>query len=165
MTPSISFGPNADRSKVTAYSLGILNDILIAAGIPSAQISSTQRDPFNQARVMFANIETKGVEAQKALYREPGHMVIDAYVQAKQEGKDRDGIIAAMEAKVIEVGPYNVSHHAADPKVLNVFDVAPSSIPSSLKAAFENAVRADKRVQKFLEPPSDPGYHLEIHQP
>ena len=27
------------------------------------------------------------------------------------------------------------------------------------------AVKADKRVRKFLIPPEDPGYHLEIPQP
>jgi hypothetical protein len=68
-----------------------------------------------------------------------------------------------MEAKIIELGPTSVSHHAADPKVLNVFDVAPSSIAD--KMAFEMAVRADRRVSKFLLPPNDPGYHLEIPQP
>ena len=165
MTPTISFGPNADKTKVTPYSLRVLTEILTAAGVPSAVISSTSRDPYNQARVMYQNIVAKGVAAQKALYREPGRMVIDAYVKAKNEGKDRAGIIAAMEAKIIEVGPLKVSNHAADPKVLNVFDVAPSSIPNALKQRFESAVRADKRVRKFLVPPSDPGYHLEIPQP
>lgn len=165
MAPTITFGPNADKSKVTDYSLKVLLDILEAAGVSSAVISSTARDPYNQARVMYQNIEAKGVSAQKSLYRAPGRMIIDEYVKAKNEGKNRDGIIAAMEAKIIEVGPMKVSHHAADPKVLNVFDVAPSSIPNTLKQRFEKAVKADKRVQKFLVPPSDPGYHLEIPQP
>jgi hypothetical protein len=47
--------------------------------------------------------------------------------------------------------------------VLNVFDVAPSSIKD--KVAFERAVKAERRVTKFLTPPDDPGYHLEIPQP
>jgi hypothetical protein len=40
--------------------------------------------------------------------------------------------------------------------------VAPSSIAK--KAAFEKAVKADRRVSKFITPPLDPGYHLEIPQ-
>jgi hypothetical protein len=47
--------------------------------------------------------------------------------------------------------------------VLNVFDVAPSSITD--RVAFETAVRAERRVSFFLTPPRDPGYHLEIPQP
>lgn len=57
----------------------------------------------------------------------------------------------------------NLSRHTGDPNVLNVFDVAPSSITN--KVAFEKAVKADSRVTKFLMPPQDPGYHLEIPQP
>jgi hypothetical protein len=58
-----------------------------------------------------------------------------------------------------------VSRHAADPKVLNVFDVAPSSVRNQV--AFERAVRAETRVdtRSFFKPPQDPGYHLEIPQP
>jgi hypothetical protein len=44
-----------------------------------------------------------------------------------------------------------------------VFDVAPSSIRD--RPAFEEAVGGERRVAKFLVPPSDPGYHLEIPQP
>lgn len=68
-----------------------------------------------------------------------------------------------MEAKIKAFGPTKVSHHAADPNVLCLFDVAPSSIAN--KAAFEKAVRADKRVKNFITLPLNPGYHLEIPQP
>jgi hypothetical protein len=47
--------------------------------------------------------------------------------------------------------------------VLNVFDVAPSSL--SDRVGFEHAVKGERRVSKFLLPPADPGYHLEIPQP
>jgi hypothetical protein len=70
---------------------------------------------------------------------------------------------AVGQAKIVALGPTKVSHHASDPSVLCVFDVSPSSITK--KAEFEKAVLADKRVSKFLQPPLDPGYHLEILQP
>lgn len=44
------------------------------------------------------------------------------------------------------------------PNVLCVFDVTTSSIT-------KKAVKADERVQKFITPPLDPVYHLEIPQP
>jgi len=57
-----------------------------------------------------------------------------------------------------------VSRHTGDPKVLNVFDVRPSSIRN--RRAFEDAVKAESRVnvKNFFMPPKDPGYHIEIPQ-
>lgn len=160
---TISYGANANSKDVTPFSLAILEDILRAAGLNSALISSTARKPAQQARVMYDNLEAHGVSQQKALYAAAGDQVIDVYAKSKAAGKSPDQIKSDMEAKIIELGPTRVSHHAADPKVLNVFDVAPSSI--SDKNAFEIAVGKDKRVSKFLVPPNDPGYHLEIPQP
>jgi hypothetical protein len=163
MPVEITFGKNAKKEFVTNFSLKVLEDILQAAGLNSAVISSTARPPADQARVMFNNILSTGVAAQKKLYAAAGDAVIDEYVKAKAAKKTPIEIKAAMEAKIIAIGPTKISHHAADPNVLCVFDVAPSSITK--KAAFEKAVRADKRVQKFITPPLDPGYHLEIPQP
>jgi hypothetical protein len=163
MPVEITFGKNAKKEFVTNFSLKVLEDILQAAGLNSALISSTARPPADQARVMFNNIQSTSVAAQKKLYAAAGDGVIDEYVKAKAVKKTPIEIKAAMEAKIIAVGPTKVSHHAADPNVLCVFDVAPSSIAK--KAAFERAVKADKRVQKFITPPLDPGYHLEIPQP
>lgn len=163
MAVEIKFGKNAKRESVTSFSLQVLEDILQAAGLNGAVVSSTARTPADQARIMFNNIESHGVAAQKKLYGAAGDAVIDEYVKAKKAKKTPAEIRAAMEAKIIAIGPTKVSHHTADPSVLCVFDVAPSSITN--KAAFEKAVRADKRVRKFITPPLDPGYHLEIPQP
>lgn len=163
MPVEIKFGSNAKKESVTNFSLLVLEDILQKAGLTSATISSTARTPADQARVMFNNIVGTSVARQKQLYAAAGDLVIDEYVKAKKAGKTPVEIKAAMEAKIIEIGPTKVSHHAADPNMLCVFDVAPSSIAK--KAAFEKAVRADKRVKKFITPPLDPGYHLEIPQP
>ncbi|MCA1619982.1 MAG: hypothetical protein LC795_11840 [Acidobacteria bacterium] len=163
MPVEIKFGSNAVQANVTNFSLKVLEDILQAAGLSGALITSTARTPADQARVMYANIVRTGVAKQKQLYAAAGDMVIDEYVKAKKAGKTEVEIKAAMEAKIIAIGPTRISHHAADPNILCVFDVAPSSIAK--KAAFEKAVRADKRVKKFLLPPVDPAYHLEIPQP
>lgn len=163
MPVEIKFGSKAKKENVTNFSLKVLEDIMQEAGLSSAIISSTSRTPADQARVMYNNIETTGVAAQKRLYAAAGDSVIDEYVKAKKARKTPIEIKAAMEAKIIAVGPTKVSHHAADPNILCVFDVAPSSIAN--KSAFEKAVRADRRVSKFITPPLDPGYHLEIPQP
>jgi len=159
----IKFGTNTKPESVTAYSLKVLEDILTAAGLTSCTISSTARTPTDQARVMYNNIVGTSVAAQKKLYAAAGDLIIDEYVKAKAANKTATEIKAAMEAKINEIGPTKVSHHASDPSVLCVFDVAPSSVAN--KSSFEKAVRADQRVNKFLLPPDDPGYHLEIPQP
>jgi len=163
MPVEIKFGPKAVKQNVTNFSLKVLEDIMEKAGISSALITSTARTPAEQARVMYDNIVATGVARQKQLYAAAGDAVIDEYVKAKKAGKTAVEIKAAMEAKIIAIGPTKVSHHAADPSVLCVFDVAPSSVAK--KAEFEKAVRADKRVRKFIVPPLDPAYHLEIPQP
>ena len=160
---SIAFGPNAKSTDVTPYSLGVLRDVMKVANIARLTISSTQRSPADQARVMYNNIEAKGVAAQKLLYKAPGQAVIDVYAAGKAAGKSADAIKAEMTAKIVELGPMNVSHHAADLKLLNVFDVAPSSVPDA--QAFQAAAQGDQRVAKFLTPPRDPGFHFEIPQP
>ena len=71
--------------------------------------------------------------------------------------------MADMQAKILEIGPQNVSRHCAIPTVKSVFDVAPSSIPDIKKPAFEAAIAASFNVDKFLKPPIDPAYHIEIN--
>jgi len=161
--PDINFGPNAKAADVSPYSLGVLRDVMNAANVATLTISSTQRSPGDQARVMYNNLEGQGVAAQRKLYKPPGQAVIDVYVAGKAANKSADEIKAEMTARINELGPMNVSHHAADPKVLNVFDVAPSSVADV--PAFEAAAKADNRVSKFLTPPNDPGLHFEIPQP
>lgn len=163
--PTITFGTNANQAVVSNHSKTVLDDILSDAGLSSCRITSTSRTPADQARVMFNNIVEHGVAAQKALYASAGDQVIDAYVLARNQGKSSSEIKEAMKNKILEIGPSRVSRHCADPNVLNVFDVAPSSIAK--KAAFEAAVRRaveNGSVSKFLLPPQDPAYHLEIPQ-
>jgi hypothetical protein len=161
--PQIAFGENARAADVTPYSLGVVKDVLRAAKLERAVVSSTARAPAEQARVMFDNCERYGAEAQKKLYARAGDQVIDVYVRSKAAGRAPAAVRLDMETKIRELGPTSVSRHASDPSVLNVFDLAPSSIKD--KVAFERAVKGDKRVSYFLVPPTDPGYHLEIPQP
>jgi hypothetical protein len=161
--PVIAFAENAKASDVTEHSIGVVQDILRSANIERVLVSSTARSPYDQARVMYDNCERHGAEAQRKLYSRVGDKVIDTYEQAKAQGRTPAQIREAMETKIKELGPTNVSRHASDPKVLNVFDIAPSSVKD--KVGFERAVKADERVSYFLVPPVDPGYHLEIPQP
>lgn len=162
---TISFGEGAHPDALTGYSTTVLKEIVASAGLRSVVVSSTARDPDEQARVMFDNLERYGADHQRGLYASAGRRVIDTYEQSRREGKSRDRTIADMAQRIRDIGPTLVSRHASDPRVLNVFDVDPASVRN--KVAFERAVLADARVDagSFFKPPRDPGYHLEIRQP
>jgi vancomycin permeability regulator SanA len=165
--PSITFGPRANQSVVSVYTIGVLTEILVNAKLSSCMITSTSRTPADQARIMFQNIVGQGVAAQKKLYAAPGRAVVDEFVRAKQVGKDDAGIISAMQAKIVALGPTTVSHHCADPSKLNVVDVAPSSVANttSFVHAVQSAIKTGK-VSKLLTPGNnDPAFHIEIPQP
>lgn len=159
----ITFGPRANQATVSNYTRGVIKDLLQRAGVPSVVITSTARTPADQARAMYQNLVAKGVAHQKALYAAPGRKVIDAYVAARHAGKSPAQIQAAMTAEILRQGPGKVSRHCADHTKLNVVDIAPNSVAN--RAKFRAAIKADSRVSKLLEPPSDPAYHLEIPQP
>jgi hypothetical protein len=115
---------------------------------------------------MYDNIVSHGVASQKNLYGSAGDQVIDTYVELKAQGLGAKDIRAGMQAKIEEIGPEKVSNHAADPKVLNVFDVGPNSLGGddavqSLTAAAQEAER-DKRIKHYIPHPPDPGCHFEI---
>lgn len=164
--PTINFGPNAVQAVVSAKTKALLQEMLSHAGLDSCLITSTSRTPADQARVMFNNLETKGVKSQRDLYAAAGDLVIDVYEAQKKAGKTATQIKNAMEAKINAIGPEKVSRHCADPNKLNVVDVAPSSIGN--KHAFENAVNValnSGKVSRFITPGSgDPAYHIEIPQ-
>lgn len=163
--PTISFGAKANQTVVSELTRTILSDILTSAGLNSCTITSTSRTPADQARAMFNNIVATTVAAQKKLYAAAGDSVIDVFVAEKKAGKNATQIKAAMEAKINAIGPGTVSHHCADPAKLNVVDIAPSTIAD--KKAFEAAVNAaikSKKVSRFITPPTDPAYHIEIPQ-
>lgn len=153
----IKFGKNADKSVVSEKSLNILREVGEQTKNYSIIITSTARDLYNQARVMYDNIVGKGMKEQRNTYKPPGQRVLDAYESAKAKGKNKNGIIKEMEAKIKEVGPSKVSRHCGDPNFVNVFDVSQAlSNPQDFKRTITS------RVQTLLD--ENGCYHLEINQ-
>ena len=69
---NVVFGPNAKSADVSDFTLSVLRDIMRAADVARLTITSTQRSPQDQARVMFDNIQRDGVAKQKGLYKPAG---------------------------------------------------------------------------------------------
>jgi hypothetical protein len=163
---TVSFAPGTDASKVSTYSIGVLKDVMLKAGVDSVTISSVARNASEQAVAMYNNIQKTSLDTQKDLYGSAGDKVLDVYDADVKAGKLKDAIIQDMKAKIEELGVSKVTRHAADLSKLNVFDVGPNSVsPQANKAKFAKAANDDPRVSRFFEPPDDPGYHFEVPQP
>jgi hypothetical protein len=136
----------------------ILKDILKAAGIAGARVTSAHRAPAEQARVMYENCVSKGAAYNEALYCTAGDRVVEVF--AANQDQPRDRVIQLMTEKILEIGPEKISMHMSDTHY--TFDVAPSSIPVAKHAAFAAAVVGNKAVSKLIQPPRDPAFHIEI---
>lgn len=147
------------KEKTSEDAVAVLEEILRSAGLKKAKITSGVRTAHDQARVMYDNIKSHGVEHQKELYGKAGDKVIDVYVE--NSGRPKDEVVELMEKKIQELGPSKVSKHCSDDT--DVFDVAPSSITD--KPAFEQAIKDAKEkgwINHYILPPGDPAYHIEI---
>ena len=162
---TISWGSNAKRDAVADPSLAILRDVVRAAGLSKATITSTARSATDQARAMYQNLVGQGVAKQKTLYGPAGDKVIDVFVALRDEGKSAQEIKDGMRDAILAIGPSRVSRHCGDPLLLNVFDVGPNSLgDDEAKEAFNAAAAAEVggRVSKYIPYPKDPGNHFEI---
>lgn len=167
MAERIRYADGAIPADVSQHTLGVLFAAMRASSVEAITITSTQRSALQQARVMINNLlRPNGLAKSRMLYREPGQKVIDVWEQMRSQHASLDQILHAMVRKIEELGPATVSHHCADPRLLNVLDIAPSSIPEPKREAFITALQSDQRVAKLLLPSQgDPAFHLEIPQP
>lgn len=164
ITPVIKYAATARPDSLSPYTIQVLVDFLRSAHYPGCTITSTQRTPHDQARAMYQLlIGPSGVPHARKLYRLPGQQVVDVFADAHAAGMSMETTIALMAKRIAEVGPANVSRHCADPNLVNVLDVAPSSLQDGWEKLADVA-RRDSRVGKVLCPPNDPAVHLEIPQ-
>ena len=164
---NIHFGPDTASPTLSDYSLTVLKDILLKAGIDQVAITSTARTAIDQMRAMYDNLETCGVEMQRRLYGRNGNAVIDAYVSAKHTGHTGHDVRAAMLAKILEIGAPHISRHCGDFRTLQVLDIDPHSVPVEKWALLVQAAQAERgdQVSRVIAPPLDPALHIEIPQP
>jgi peptidoglycan hydrolase-like protein with peptidoglycan-binding domain len=139
--------------------LAVLRGLLDEAGLETATLTSGYRSPHDQARIMYGNLKARGVATEKALYGPLGDQVIDVY--AAHTDKPRAEVIARMEAKIRALGPGNVSRHLSTDE--HVFDVAPSTVAD--RDRFEATLEAARKagtIARWLGPPRDRSYHIEV---
>jgi hypothetical protein len=149
------------HARVSARAIRILKDIMRAAGVPRAVITSGRRSPTDQARAMYQLLRSHGSAYGHRLYGWGGDQVIRSYDIARRAGYSAAAIQRAMVRTINRVGPTRVSNHCR--ATGDVFDVAPSSI--SRRSAFVRALRSARSrgtVKHMILPPSDASYHIEL---
>lgn len=149
MMATIDFADGLDSSAFSDHSREVLTYLLDTSGNPSCTITCLGRSPHDQARVMRANCLRNGVALQYKTYSQhdaqgnvirqlPGCRVVDVFVASAH--LDGEATIAAMEAKIIELSPEHVSKHCGDQAILQVMDIAHSSMHDV--TAFEKIANA-----------------------
>jgi RHS repeat-associated protein len=169
----LSLSNTVTQEYVTDYSASVISDMLENSGNSSALISSAYRPPSEQARVMYENIQKKGLDYNYNLYQDAGDDVIDTYVNFSPEYNCSKGeCIEAMTKTIEKVGAGNVSKHSSNPQEYNVLDIAPNSINNN--GAFKQVLKQNSQnydggkaapIKKYVGIPEDPAHHIEIPQP
>lgn len=166
----------AEPDLISEYTRKLVGDVASRIGLDLVIITSGIRPPKRQAKTLYDNIESLGVDKQLKLYAAPGRAVVNVYAELHKKGASRQEIIEAMEDKIDELAKEGkrVSKHCVPEelyKKLNVIDISHSRMPPSRREPFEKEIAAlmeKKLINVFISPRmkgGEPAYHLEIPQP
>ncbi len=148
------------HTEVSQYSRSILTSLVGYEG--KIVVTSTYRTPEEQAMAMLANIKKTSVDTQKKIYGVNGDKVLDVYRSGVSDAEN----VAAMAAKIKEVGPRNVSHHCFTTEEFeqkNVLDISAKSLSST--RAFVQALEDTGLGIVIIDESSSNGcIHIEIPQ-
>lgn len=147
---------NPNNRRVSDYSMEKLLSLKYHGYYGKIVITSTNRTVDDQARIMYDNIITNGLEHQLKTYKKAGQDVINTFdsTLSRQEN------ISRMIEKINEVGPLNVSKHLADFAKVNAIDVDKKSL--SDVRAFMDATKS-AGFSKILD--ENNCIHIELTQP
>lgn len=161
---TIRYSGSAKASLMSQTAIEVLHEVSETAKVTDLTISSIKRTVQDQARIMYKDIQTKGIAYPQKLYGKSGRAVADVYAEKAKQGLSEAEIRMAMALKMTELGPGSISHHIDDEGLgLCVFDIAPSSVrPEDKLKNLANAIAKHPKVKKFLQPPRDVAFHLEI---
>lgn len=142
----------------------VLQEILEAANLRSARVTSYQRTARKQAEIMYGICRARrGVAKARRTYSTAAERIIDVFVANRK--KRRADVIALMTAEtkrvLTDLGPGRTTLMHVDSHNYT-FDVAPSSIRN--RRRFAAAIKAHPDVVRVLEPGigSERAYHIEV---
>ena len=163
----IVFEKGVDSTTISESSIKLLKEMAKNSNNTKIHITSTVRTPRKQAQIMYSYIVSEGLQNQYTLYGPNGDKVIDVYVKNKKLNKSKDEIINAMETKIKELGPDNVSRHCGNHSKRNVFDISYNPTKLANAKSFLQQINLkvkDKSISKFIDEKKRNCYHIEIIQ-
>lgn len=154
-------GQTSNEGSLSKKTKAILKEVGKLSKNFDIYITSTARNTYDQARIMYENCSKPGgVAKQKEIYANPGDKVIDVYVNEKKLGKSKMDTIIAMENKIKDLGPSNVSKHIADFTIMNTLDISYTKL--SNKNDFLSEIKKREELDKVLI--ENECYHIQINQ-
>lgn len=181
--PSIVFtNPMRDEPHVSAWTLALLAAVMAKAGVKRIYITSTYRDPKDQARVMFGNLtpgksmyggygkRVEQVARNMQLMDDVGTAVAEGLAKLPGLGPSgfrrhtADEVVARMADEIKRLEGHHgmgcVSRHQMDPAVMNVIDISQGSLtPQSKLAAFIGELTASTRIARIGLPKGSMATH------
>ena len=145
----------------------VLTEILEAAGVPSARVTSAYRAPAEQVRVMDGYIRRNGAAQARALYGPEGDAVVAVWERYRSAPEPQR--LIEMEAELRRQLPSAF----ANKRLMHLnpcyftFDVSMRSVPATRHAAFIAAAERHPGVHRFLGPGQGEreAFHIEVPRP
>lgn len=162
--PSSAAELRGDLSNVKTGDQTILKEILDAAGVSAADVTSTMRAVAKQASLM-CNAAARDFKGTYRLYCKAGQNMLDKYDASKSCADQLDTLTAGLEAQMPLAREKGCLTHVENDQVYAV-DLAASTIPAARHPALietgKKAV-AEGKVVRFFYPPKDKkAFHFEF---
>lgn len=156
--------PVLSGTKLDPAAEEVLLEILDAANLGTARVSSYKRSARDQARIFYDIVCKNNTEADvKKLYSKAAHPVIEIYYK-KRKTADRDEVISLMEKEIKEIiaslgNERRTMMHIESSN--HAFDIAPSSLKDT--GRFTEALKAHPDVVRYFEPgKAEAAFHIEV---
>ena len=153
-----------DVSAIEAQDRVLLNRLLKSVGVKKAKITSLERTPERQARVMY-DLARKDLDAAKDMYCPAGDAVLEKFDAAKNKQKNLDAMKQELINQLPRARELGCLNHIKNDDVYAV-DIGIGQIPQDKHEAFIRAATKavkQKQLERFLHPPRDPeAFHFEF---
>lgn len=166
LVTSSSFGETlkGELSRIAEKDQQVLRTVLSSGGVDSVTVSSRERTPAQQARVMYAHA-SKDMPAALKMYCSAGDAVLKSYNATATMAQNLKRMEEELTTQLPLARRLGCLNHVKNEQVYAV-DIELSQIPEGKREALvkagEAAVKA-RQVARFLYPPRDVNaYHFEF---
>lgn len=158
----IVFKSGVSDSKVSNYSIQILQRIGGISGNQTVNVNSTYRSPKVQINIIYKQTLEKGADAQFKLYGSKGDKVVQSQLDATNvKGATETSIKSTMTATAEEVG-FISAHSSSKYESRNAIDIKRSDFTGEqIKSIKSEILKIDNNI-KFIDESDRNCLHFEI---